>query len=62
MTEAARVVLVTGTSDPVEIAVALAALQTRAPENPAPSGYDRWRAERLAALRVSRKGSSRPGI
>ena len=49
------VVRVTGTQDPVEIAAALTAIAARPSAAAAPSGYERWRAVRLAALRASRR-------
>ena len=43
----------TGTEDPVEIAAVVAAL-ARPPKDVRPSGYERWRNQRAAALRASR--------
>ena len=46
-----------GAVDPAEVAVVLALL-TREAAAPEPSPYDRWRVQRLRALR--RDGSRRP--
>ena len=53
MTAARHVVRVTGTTDPAEIAAALAALAGRS-EAPLITVYEQWRRRRTAALRASR--------
>ena len=42
---------VTGTTDPAEIAAVLAAVSSARARQPEPSGYERWRQTRLAAVR-----------
>ncbi len=51
---ATRVIRVTGTSEPIDIAAVLAALATRTDDTPQPSAYERWRRSRIEALRGSR--------
>ena len=44
-------VRVTGTTDPAEIAAVLAAVSAASRSQPQPSGYERWRRQRIEALR-----------